>query len=155
MQQQQHERDEVQPQQQQQQHSTDTNPAYVLCFQHFYRRTYPLAPTKQPKRQSQSINSSIMSEENAVAVATKGGDDSKTNVEDMSLLSITDGENGRGIPLVKFIEDVDAFSKTFNPAAEAELLIGAYSELHSKFKTFEATLTQKSKFVDVRTMLLK
>mmetsp|Transcript_45388 Transcript_45388/g.94484 ORF Transcript_45388/g.94484 Transcript_45388/m.94484 type:complete len:87 (-) Transcript_45388:751-1011(-) len=64
-------------------------------------------------------------------------------VDDMSLLSITDGENDRGIPLVKFIEDVDAFANSFTPPSSAELLIGAYSELHSKFKTFETSLTQK------------
>jgi hypothetical protein len=66
--------------------------------------------------------------------------------EDMSLLSITDGENERGIPFVKFIDDVEAFATTFTPPATAELLIGAYSELHSKFKTFDASLTQKSTF---------
>ena len=66
-------------------------------------------------------------------------------VDDMSLLSITDGENDRGIPLVKFIEDVDAFANSFTPPSSAELLIGAYSELHSKFKTFETSLTQKSR----------
>ena len=65
-------------------------------------------------------------------------------VDDMSLLSITDGENDRGIPLVKFIDDVDAFANSFTPPSSAELLIGAYSELHSKFKTFETSLTQKS-----------
>ena len=70
-----------------------------------------------------------------------------TAVDDMSLLSITDGENDRGIPLVKFIEDVDAFATSFTPPSSAELLIGAYSELHSKFKTFETSLTQKSKFL--------
>lgn len=63
---------------------------------------------------------------------------------DMSLLSITDGENERGIPFVKFIDDVEAFANTFDPPASAELLIGAYSELHQKFKTFETSLTQKS-----------
>jgi hypothetical protein len=66
--------------------------------------------------------------------------------EDMSLLSITDGENERGIPFVKFIDDVEAFAITFTPPATAELLIGAYSELHAKFKTFDASLTQKSTF---------
>eukprot|EP00980_Cylindrotheca_fusiformis_P005762 scaffold1203_cov117-Cylindrotheca_fusiformis.AAC.1 len=66
-----------------------------------------------------------------------------TPVEDMSLLSITDGENDRGIPVVKFISDVDSFANSFTPPATAELMIGAYSELHSKFKTFETTLTQK------------
>lgn len=68
-----------------------------------------------------------------------------TPQEDMSLLSITEGENGRGIPFVKFIDDVEEFANSFTPPATAELLIGAYSELHSKFKTFETTLTQKSK----------
>eukprot|EP00539_Tryblionella_compressa_P000980 CAMPEP_0178742454 /NCGR_PEP_ID=MMETSP0744-20121128/5689_1 /TAXON_ID=913974 /ORGANISM="Nitzschia punctata, Strain CCMP561" /LENGTH=207 /DNA_ID=CAMNT_0020395409 /DNA_START=70 /DNA_END=693 /DNA_ORIENTATION=+ len=79
-------------------------------------------------------------------MASEGLDDAspkRTNVEDMSLLSITDGENERGIPVVKFIEDVDAFANSFSPPATAELLIGAYSELHSKFKTFETSLTQK------------
>jgi hypothetical protein len=67
-----------------------------------------------------------------------------TPQSDMSLLSITDGENPRGIPFVKFIEDVDAFANIFNPPASAELLIGAYSELHQKFKTYETSLQQKS-----------
>ena len=79
-----------------------------------------------------------------------------TAVDDMSLLSITDGENDRGIPLVKFIEDVDAFANSFTPPSSAELLIGAYSELHSKFKTFETSLTQKSTSLNfgVKIMLL-
>ena len=64
----------------------------------------------------------------------------------MSLLSITDGENDRGIPIVKFIVDVDEFANSFTPPSSAELLIGAYSELHSKFKTFETSLTQKSTY---------
>ena len=69
---------------------------------------------------------------------------------DMSLLSITDGENQRGIPFVKFIEDVEAFANSFSPVpATAELLIGAYSELHQKFKTFEISLQQKSKLTMV------
>jgi hypothetical protein len=68
-----------------------------------------------------------------------------TRVEDMSLLSIADGENERGIPVVKFIEDVEAFANQFTPPASAELLIGAYSELHSRFKTFETSLVQKRK----------
>mmetsp|Transcript_124339 Transcript_124339/g.185791 ORF Transcript_124339/g.185791 Transcript_124339/m.185791 type:complete len:208 (-) Transcript_124339:45-668(-) len=72
-------------------------------------------------------------------VATAGA----TPVEDMSLLSITDGENARGIPFVKFIDDVEAFANNFSPPASAEILIGAYSELHSKFKTFETSLSQK------------
>jgi hypothetical protein len=81
-----------------------------------------------------------------VAERNPDAKDLTTPVGDMSLLSITDGENGRGIPYVKFIEDVEVFSKTFEPPATAELLIGGYSELHSKFKTFEATLNQKRKY---------
>ena len=77
-----------------------------------------------------------------VADASVGDD--KANVDNMSLLSITEGENDRGIPHVKFIDDVDAFAASFSPPSSAELLIGAYSELHSKFKTFETSLTQKS-----------
>jgi len=61
----------------------------------------------------------------------------------ISLLLITDGENDREIPVVKFIDDVDLFADSFSPPASAEILIGAYSELHSKFKTFETSLTQK------------
>jgi len=68
-------------------------------------------------------------------------------VLETSLLHITDGENDRGIPVVKFIDDVDLFADSFSPPASAELLIGAYSELHSKFKTFETSLTQKSMFI--------
>ena len=75
-------------------------------------------------------------------------------VDDMSLLSITDGENDRGIPVVKFIEDVDAFSNSFSPPSSAELLIGAYSELHSKFKTFETSLTQKRTLQNVAALTL-
>jgi hypothetical protein len=63
---------------------------------------------------------------------------------DMSLLSITEGENARGIPFVKFIDDVEAFTASFSPPASSELIIGAYSELHAKFKTFETSLIQKS-----------
>ena len=62
----------------------------------------------------------------------------------MSLLCITDGENDRRIPVVKFIDDLDVFANSFSPPASVELMIGAYSELHSKFKTFETSLTQKS-----------
>lgn len=84
----------------------------------------------------------------AGSVQAKKGNDDDANIPDMSLLSITDGENERGIPVVKFIDDVGAFTESFTPPASAELLIGAYTELHSKFKTYEISLTQK------RTLLL-
>ena len=87
-----------------------------------------------------------MSDSNTAAAAAAAAKSSTTPQEDMSLLSITDGENERGIPFVKFIDDVGAFAESFTPAASAELLIGAYTELHSKFKTYEISLTQKRKF---------
>jgi hypothetical protein len=86
--------------------------------------------------------SEVKSSETPDALAL--GTDGVTPQTDMSLLSITDGENPRGIPYVKFIEDVEAFANTFTPPSSAELLIGAYSELHQKFKTYETSLQQKS-----------
>ena len=67
------------------------------------------------------------------------------NIPDMSLLDITDGENERKIPIAKFIDDIGEFSASFSPPASMELLIGAYSELHNKYKTYEITLTRKRK----------
>jgi len=86
-----------------------------------------------------------MSEEEAkdTGAIAAGSAAKEEDIPDMSLLSITDGENERGIPLVKFIDDVGAFADSFTPPASAELLIGAYTELHSKFKTYEISLTQK------------
>ena len=77
--------------------------------------------------------------------------DSKTDdgvvkvAEDSSLKleSVTDGQTERGIPIVKYLEDIGEFANQFNPPASAELLIGAYTDLFSKFKAFETRLTQK------------
>lgn len=66
-------------------------------------------------------------------------------VADLQLESITDGQSERGIPVVKFLDDITAFSTSFDPPASAELLIGAYSDLFSKFKSYEGSLSQKSK----------
>ena len=88
-----------------------------------------------------------MSEE-AKATAAPAAGEGGESIPDMSLLSITDGENERGIPVVKFIDDVGAFADSFTPPASAELLIGAYTELHSKFKTYEISLTQKREYCD-------
>jgi len=62
---------------------------------------------------------------------------------DMSLIDITDGENERKIPIAKFIEDIGSFATSFAPPASAELLIGAYTELYNKYKTYEANLANK------------
>lgn len=71
-------------------------------------------------------------------------DTSEYGFPDMSLLDITEGENERKIPIAKFIDDVGAFCSSFTPVpASAELLIGAYTELHAKYKSFEVSLTNK------------
>jgi len=64
----------------------------------------------------------------------------------LNLTSIIDGENERGIPCVKFVEDIGAFADSFTPSASAEILIGAFTDLFSKFKTYETSLSQKSTF---------
>lgn len=71
---------------------------------------------------------------------------STEEVPDMSLRDIIDGDNGRGIPSVKFVADVSEFVETFQPPATAELLIGAYSQLHTKYKSSEASLQGKRKW---------
>ena len=66
---------------------------------------------------------------------------------DLKLEDISEGTNDRGtIPKAKFIDDVDEFASSFQPPASAELLIGAYTELHSKYKAFESNFIQKSEF---------
>lgn len=68
----------------------------------------------------------------------------------LKLESITDGANEHGVPKVRFVEDIDNFSKTFDPPASAELMIGAYSDLFGKFKTYEGTLVQKKQTFKVK-----
>ena len=65
----------------------------------------------------------------------------------MSLKDLTDGENERGLPIVKFLEDIEAFAESFQPTASAELLIGAFTELHGKYKASEANLQSKRKLL--------
>mmetsp|Transcript_152 Transcript_152/g.318 ORF Transcript_152/g.318 Transcript_152/m.318 type:complete len:194 (-) Transcript_152:252-833(-) len=65
-------------------------------------------------------------------------------VANISLESITEGENSRGIPTTKFLDDIETFANSFSPPASPELLIGAYSDLYSKFKAYEQQLSQKS-----------
>mmetsp|Transcript_32244 Transcript_32244/g.47434 ORF Transcript_32244/g.47434 Transcript_32244/m.47434 type:complete len:225 (-) Transcript_32244:93-767(-) len=62
----------------------------------------------------------------------------------LNLSSITvKSDNPREIPAVIFVEDITAFAKTFTPAASAELLIGAFSDLYGKYKAYEGSLAQK------------
>ena len=67
---------------------------------------------------------------------------------DMSLEDITDGDNGRGIPAAKFIDDVASFSLSlgFQPKASPELLIVAYTQLLSKYRSSESNLQSRRTF---------
>jgi len=83
-----------------------------------------------------------MSSEVAAAAAGTGSSQ-EDPVANISLDSITEGKNDRGIPATKFLDDIDLFANSFNPPASSELLIGAYSDLYSKFKAYEQQLEQK------------
>ena len=86
-----------------------------------------------------------MTETEGVVKTKAGNDDDEHEVTpDMRLDDITDGENERGIPAARFIEDITGFSKSFQPVpASAELLIGAFTQLHTKYKASEQSLRQK------------
>lgn len=77
------------------------------------------------------------------AAPSQDKNDDEAPVADLSLKDITSGENERGIPATKFIEDIDSFVNSFDPPATSELLIGAFSDLFSKYKQYENRLTQK------------
>ncbi|GAX15102.1 hypothetical protein FisN_12Lh202 [Fistulifera solaris] len=71
-------------------------------------------------------------------------------VPDMSLLDIIDGKNERDIPIAKFIDDIGKFAESFQPPASTELLIGAYTQLYNKYKSYEASLTRKQQHLDIK-----
>jgi hypothetical protein len=77
----------------------------------------------------------------------KGPDQLVTEAEStsLSIQSITDGFSSRDIPIVKFVEDINVFSNEFDPPASAELMIGAFSDLFSKLKGVESTLSERCK----------
>jgi hypothetical protein len=52
----------------------------------------------------------------------------------LSLESITDGLNERGIPAVRFLDDIGSFADQFTPPASPELPVGAYSDLGYLFR---------------------
>jgi hypothetical protein len=50
------------------------------------------------------------------------------------------------IPKVKFIDDIPQYIESFTPKlVTAELLIGAYTQLHTKYKLSETSLLRKRK----------
>ena len=79
----------------------------------------------------------------AISAAEPGDNQEEKPIANISLESITDGKNERGIPGTKFLDDIDSFANSFDPPASSELLIGAYSDLYSKFKAYEQQLSQK------------
>jgi hypothetical protein len=83
-------------------------------------------------------------QENVVQIALEIDDNLPP--PDLTLEDITDGDNGRGIPAVKFIEDITRYTNSFIPPASAELLIGAYTQLHTKYKLSETSLLTKRTF---------
>ncbi len=83
-----------------------------------------------------------MADNSSNAAAAEASNDDAP-VANISLQNIIDGTNERSIPKTKFIDDIDMFSGSFDPPASSELLIGAYSDLHSKFKQIEQQLTEK------------
>ena len=86
------------------------------------------------------VTIALMSDTTKGAAASSTDDDAIANI---SLESITEGTNVRGIPTKKYLDDIDIFANSFNPPASSELLIGAYSDLYSKFKAYEQQLEQK------------
>mmetsp|Transcript_127 Transcript_127/g.203 ORF Transcript_127/g.203 Transcript_127/m.203 type:complete len:216 (+) Transcript_127:139-786(+) len=87
-----------------------------------------------------------MSSESKSATAETGDDrqgGAEESLSNISLDSITEGKNERGIPATKFLDDIELFAASFNPPASPELLIGAYSDLFSKFKAYEQQLASK------------
>ena len=64
----------------------------------------------------------------------------------LDITSITEGmasTSASAIPKVKFIEDIEGFSNSFDPPASVELMIGAFSDLFGKMKGLEVTMNQR------------
>ena len=104
--------------------------------------------TEELSTQVNDDNDQELTTSTAAVVATS------PNNANISLLDITSGENERGIPFAKFIDDVGSFASSFTPHVSAELLIGAFTELFSKFKSFETSLTRKGMFIQQTTKLI-
>jgi hypothetical protein len=85
----------------------------------------------------------MLSADDAAESPVDGHERTEEGLSNIGLDSITEGNNDRGIPATRFIDDIEAFANTFDPPASSELLIGAYSDLFSKFKAYEQQLEQK------------
>ena len=104
-------------------------------------------PTLSPPPQRSPNTMSSVTDNAADSSAIDGHEERTTDEEGLSnigLDSITEtGKNDRGIPATRFIDDIESFANSFDPPASSELLIGAYSDLFSKFKAYEQQLEQK------------
>ena len=70
-------------------------------------------------------------------------DESKENREDIDINDqLVVGKNETGIPEVVFIDDIGEFQSTLH-GASVEVIIGAFSELHKKYKFMEESRTQQ------------
>jgi hypothetical protein len=62
----------------------------------------------------------------------------------VDITDVIDPPHPRGIPAVKFLEDIHEYVESFAPKrVTAELLIGAYTQLHTKYKLSESSLLRK------------
>lgn len=114
-----------------------------------------ISQEQQQQQQSDSV-STIAKDKNQVDNSTSSATEEEkwdhalvdeANQSSLTLESLTEeAKTSSGIPAVRFIEDIDTFSNSFTPPASAELLIGAYSDLFSRYKRIEENLNQKSKF---------
>jgi hypothetical protein len=113
-----------------------------------------ISQEQQQQQQSDSV-STIAKDKNQVDSTSSATEEEKwdhalvdeANQSSLTLESLTEeAKTSSGIPAVRFIEDIDTFSNSFTPPASAELLIGAYSDLFSRYKRIEENLNQKSKF---------
>lgn len=103
----------------------------------------PLAATRVVRLAVQALHGIIVgmaaNDDAATALArgTAATEDASAQFANLKMATILSGEtNARGIPFVAFIESVDAcLAATSNGTVET--LIGAFNELHQKFKILE------------------
>lgn len=112
---------------------------------------YLLSKTKSTKKEVQSVQQIQMSSEPSIENQHRQDHDLQALTKEaentsLKLESITDGANEHGVPKVLFVDDITTFAKSFDPPASAELMIGAFSDLFGKFKTYETSLMQKSEW---------
>lgn len=99
--------------------------------------------TSNDMNENEETTETPTSDKSSEALSVKQTDGKQ--ITNINLALITDGKNERGIPEVKFIEDITAFANSFSSetTCSAEVLIGAFTDLFTKYKAYESSLTQK------------